>query len=248
MRKVGIIGGLGPASTPEYYLGIINGYRAKTGDDNYPEIIINSLNMTEVLSYVSRKKWDALVDVLVDAINGAAYAGAEFAAIASNTPHIVFDRVREEAVLPLISIVEETCRAAQARGCKRAVLLGTRFVMGNDFYREALQEHGITAIVPTAEEQAVIHNLIFPKLEEGIVVPEDKEQMLALVTRLVEEHDADAVILGCTELPLMIKGGDLDFGRGQGLDRSQDLSPDLGSGIQVLNTTQIHIDAIVDAI
>jgi aspartate racemase len=228
MKKVGIIGGLGPASTPDYYLGIINGYRAKAGDDNYPKIVINSLNMTEVLSYTSSEDWDTLVDVLVDAIHDAAYAGAEFAAIASNTPHIVFDRVAKQARLPLISIVDVTCRTARAKGCKLTLLLGTRFTMSSGFYPEALKKYDIEAIVPSKDEQALIHNLIFPKLENGIVVPEDKQKMLELVSRLIKEHEADAVILGCTELPLMIKDGDLET--------------------LLLNTTQIHIDAIVAAI
>jgi len=228
MKKTGIIGGIGPASTLEYYSGIINGYRAKTGDDNYPEIIIDSINMTEMLSVVQNKDWDALVAILTNAINNLASAGAEFAAIASNTPHIVFDRVQRQSSLPLISIVDETCKYAQTKGCKKVVIIGTRFTMGSGLYSETFDKHGITTAVPSESQQEVIHNLFFPNLENGVVVPEDKQKMLDIVNGLITEHQADALVLGCTELPLMIQYGDVDT--------------------LILNTTQIHIDAIVNFI
>ena len=228
MKKTGIIGGIGPASTLDYYSGIINGYRSKTGDDNYPEIVINSVNMTEMLSYVQNKDWDALVAMLVNAINNLANAGAEFAVIASNTPHIVFDRVQKQSSLPLISIVDETCKYAQSKGCEKVVVIGTRFTMSSGLYSKAFEKYNIVAVVPSEGEQATIHNIIFPTLEDGIVVPEDKQKMLEIVTALITEHHADALILGCTELPLMIKDGDIDT--------------------LILNTTQIHIDSIVNCI
>ena len=228
MKKTGIIGGIGPASTLDYYSGIMNGYRSKTGDDNYPEIIINSVNMTEMLSYIQNKDWDALVAMLVNAINNLANAGAVFAAIASNTPHIVFDRVQKQSSLPLISIVDETCKCAYSKGCKKIVVIGTRFTMSSSLYSEAFRKYDIVAIVPSKDEQETIHNIIFPKLENGIVVPEDKQKMIGIVNGLIAEHHADALVLGCTELPLMIKDGDIDT--------------------LILNTTQIHIDSIVNFI
>ena len=228
MKKAGIIGGIGPASTLDYYSGIIDGYRSKTGDGNYPEIVINSINMTEMLSYVFNRDWDALTEMLVQAVNHLANAGAEVGAIASNTPHIVFDRVQKQSYLPLISIVEETCKVAQAKGCRKALVIGTRFTMGSGLYTEAFKKYGIKAVMPSEDEQAAIHGFIFPKLEDGIVVPEDKQRMLEIVRRLMLEEDADALILGCTELPLMIKDRDLDT--------------------LTINTTKVHIEAIVNAI
>jgi aspartate racemase len=228
MKKVGIIGGIGPVSTLDYYSGVIHGVRARVKDDNYPEIIVNSINMTKMLSFVANKDWDALVNLLLSAIRSLADAGAEFAAIASNTPHIVFDEVHRQSALPLISIIETTCEYARAKGCKKAVVLGTRFTMGSGIYSEAFKKYGMNAIIPSEEMQAVIHGLIFPKLEDGIVVPEDKRKMLEIANGLITECNADAVVLGCTELPLMIKDGDL--------------------GTMLLNTTQIHIEAIVRSI
>ena len=227
MKKVGIVGGIGPVSTLDYYSGIISGIRARINSDNYPEIVINSINMSEMLSYVADKDWDALADMLLGAIKSLASAGAEFAAIASNTPHIVFDRVLERSALPLVSIVAATCEHARRKGCKKAVILGTRFTMNSGLYSEALGKYGIEAVLPSEKEQAEIHGIVFPKLEDGIVVPEDKLKMLEIAGRLIAANDADGLILGCTELPLMIKDNDLDT--------------------LILNTTQIHIDAIVNS-
>ena len=228
MKKAGIIGGIGPASTLDYYSGIINGVRAKTNSENYPGILINSINMTEMLTLVSNEDWESLVAVLLAAVKVLAAAGADFAAIASNTPHIVFDRIKRRSALPLISIVEATCERARAKNIKKAVIIGTRFTMSSGLYSAALGKHGIAAVVPSEKDQTAIHNIIFPRLEDGVVVPEDKLKMLEIVNGLTAEHRADALILACTELPLMIKSGD--------------------SNAMILNTTQIHIDAIVNAV
>ena len=228
MKKSGIIGGIGPASTLDYYSGIIDGVRAKTNDGNYPEILINSINMTGMLSLVQNKDWNALAEILLAAIQNLADAGAEFAAIASNTPHIVFDKVSERSVLPMVSIVDSACQYAKSKGCKKAVVIGTKFTMSSGLYSEAFKKHYIDAVVPSEDQQEAIHNLFFPNLENGIVIPADKQKMLDIVNGLISEHRADILILGCTELPLMIKDGDVDA--------------------LTLNTTQIHIDAIVDMI
>ena len=228
MKKAGIIGGIGPASTLDYYSGIINGCRIKSKDENYPALVINSINMTEMLSYVSGQKWDALAAMLAGAVRELKNAGAELAAIASNTPHIVFDKVREQSPLPLLSIVDATCRYTQSRGCRKVVVIGTRFTMSSGLYTGAFERMGIQAVVPSEEEQAAIHGIIFPKLEEGLVDPEDKRRLLAMARRLLAENNADGLILGCTELPLMIRDDDMDT--------------------LVVNTTRVHIDAIVDAL
>jgi len=228
MKKVGIVGGIGPASTLDYYSGIIRGVRTKQGGEDYPEIIIYSINMTKMLALVSREDRGALVTMLLTAVDALSAAGADFAVIASNTPHIVFEQVRRQSALPLISIVEATCMQAQTQKVKKAVIIGTRFTMGSGLYAEALDKYHITAVVPTESEQEAIHGMIFPKLEDGIVDQEDKQKMLGMIEELLSKHHADALVLGCTELPLMIKDRDVDA--------------------IVLNTTQIHIDAIVNAV
>ena len=225
MKTIGIIGGIGPESTIDYYRGIITLYRKKSGDENYPVIIIRSVNMTEMLSYVSEQNHDALASLLLDALASLGRAGADLAAIASNTPHIVFNEVRARSPLPLISIVEETCKKAGALSVKKALLLGTAFTMASPFYGECFSRYSIPMVVPSAGEQEEIHGIIFPELEEGIVVPEKKERLLKICRRVIAQEHTDAVVLGCTELPLMVREGDLD--------------------VRVLNTTQIHVEAIV---
>lgn len=225
MQKVGIIGGLGPESTIDYYKNIISIYRNETGDSNYPEIIINSINMTEMLSYLAKKNYSKLIDLLLSSISQLKKAGAAFAVIASNTPHIVFDQLKDKSILPLISIVEETCKKAFSIKIKKILLIGTAFTMKSDFYQKGFSKHNIETIVPDKKEQDIIQNIIFPELEEGIVIPEKKEQLIKICNTIISKENIEAIVLGCTELPLMLKDNDFK--------------------IKILNTAQIHIDAIV---
>lgn len=226
MKTIGIIGGIGPESTVDYYKSIISLYRKKNGDDNYPHIIINSINMTEMLNYVGKADYDSLVNQLVNSINNLAGAGADFAVIASNTPHVVFNRVSVQSPLPLISIVESTCEIAVEMKLKRVLLIGTAFTMRNSFYAECFEKHSIDVFVPDKDEQNIIHNIIFPDLEEGIVNPEKKIEILDICNRIILKEKIEGIILGCTELPLMLKNEDFD--------------------IKVLNTAEIHVQAIVE--
>jgi aspartate racemase len=228
MKKAGIIGGIGPASTLDYYDGVIRGVRELSGGEDYPRLVINSINMTEMIGYVAAGDMDRLTALLTDAVEEAAAAGADFAAIASNTPHIVFDAVRARSRLSLISIVEETCRYAQRTGCSRVVVLGTLFTMSSGLYTNAFERCGIQAFVPDEKGQEEVYGIIFPNLENGIVLREDKARLLEISEKLIQSHSADALVLGCTELPLAIKPGDLE--------------------VALLNTAQIHIEAIVRAI
>jgi aspartate racemase len=184
--------------------------------------------MTEMIGYVAAGDTEGLTALLAGAVEEAAAAGADFAAIASNTPHIVFDAVRARSRLSLISIVEETCRYAQRTGCSRVVVLGTLFTMSSGLYTNAFERCGIQAFVPDEKGQEEVYGIIFPNLENGIVLREDKARLLEISEKLIQSHSADALVLGCTELPLAIKPGDLE--------------------VALLNTAQIHIEAIVRAI
>ena len=225
MKKVGIVGGIGPVSTLDYYSGIINGVRELTQSGDYPKIAIDSVNMTEMIGCVADDAWERLTDLLVCAVGHLAAAGADFAAIASNTPHIVFDAVRARAALPLVSIVEETCRYAKKAGVGKAAVLGTLFTMRSGLYTEAFERHGIQAFVPDKETQEDVYGIIFPNLENGVVLAEDREKLLEISKRFLTATGSDALVLGCTELPLAIKPGDLDT--------------------TLLDTAQIHIEAII---
>lgn len=226
MKKLGLVGGIGPESTLEYYDGIIARYRAKTASPNYPLIVIDSLNLHEMYTLADKKEWIQFTERLVASVRTLKAGGAEFAAISANTAHIVFDQVQQQSPLQLVSIVEETCRQAKARGYERVIVFGTGFTMSSGMYTNAFAKQGIDAFVPSPEEQQAIHGVILPNLQEGIVLTEEKHLLLQIARRMISDMKADALVLGCTELPLIIKGGDLE--------------------VPLLDTTQIHIEAIVD--
>ena len=226
MKKAGLIGGLGPASTLDYYREIIEGCMKKTGDGNYPEIIINSINMTEIMSDIADDHWNKVADRLVKSVKELAGGGAEFAAIASNTPHIVFDRVSERSPIPLISIVQETCAKIIQMRVKKPLIIGTLFTMREKLYSGVLERQGINPVEITDEEQEIIYSLFYPNLENGVLIEEDKRRMLALVNGIICERSADSLVLACTELPLMIKPEDIKM--------------------PVIDTMRVHIDAIIE--
>ncbi len=227
MKKIGIVGGIGPASTVDYYKGIVDGYRKRMGK-GYPKMIIDSLDLDEMYDLVAQKEWVGFTGRLTDSIQTLATGGADVALMAANTAHIVFDEVQKLSPLPLLSIVDETCKYAQKKGAHSVIIFGTAFTMSSPLYTDAFSKYGMEVHVPSSEDQAAIHNIIFPNLQEGIVLPEEKEKILEIANRMIREKNADALVLGCTELPLIIKDDDLD--------------------VEVLDTTQIHIDAILDYI
>ena len=227
MKKLGIVGGIGPESTLDYYKGINDGYAKRVCGGGNPPLIIDSLNLADMYAFAANKQWPQFTERLAGSVRNLVAGGAEFAVMAANTAHIVFEAVAGQSPIPLISIVEETCLTAKAKRCKTVVIFGTAFTMSSGLYSEALARYGIAAHVPSAAEQAVIHGIIFPHLQQGIVLPEEKATMLQIAHRMIAELNADALVLGCTELPLIIKPGDLP--------------------VPVLDTTEIHIEAILNA-
>ena len=226
MKKIGIIGGIGPESTVEYYKGIINVFRQQSGNEaTYPEIIICSVDMSRMLQMIETQKWNTLIDFLLDNINALHNAGSQFAAIAANTPHIVFDEVKAKAPIPLLSIVEQTCVKAAQMGLKRVGLIGTKFTMQSDFYQKVFRQKGISIFVPNAAEQQLIHDKLMSEIELGVIKETTRQQLLSIVKHMIEENSISGLILGCTELPLI-------------LDKDE-------YGIPFLNTSAIHIESIV---
>src|SRR5437899_6489953 len=158
MKTLGIIGGLGPESTIDYYGKIIALYRQRTQDGSYPEFIINSVNLRKGLDFMDANDLDGMADYLLEAIGKLARAGAEFGLISANTPHIVFDEIAPKSPIPLISIVEATCAAAKAHKLKRLALFGTRFTMQGTFYPKVFSHEGIELVMPDAKEQEYLHD------------------------------------------------------------------------------------------
>src|SRR5437762_11915112 len=184
MKILGIIGGLGPESTIDYYQRIIALYRERTGDGSYPEFIINSVDLRKGLDFMAANDLAGMADYLLVGIAKLARAGADFGLIAANTPHIVFDDVAPKSPIPLISIVEATCAAAKARKLKRIALFGTRYTMQASFYPKVFSREGIELLLPDAKDQAYVHDKYFKELVSGKFLPETRAGLLAIVDRM----------------------------------------------------------------
>jgi aspartate racemase len=226
MKKIGLVGGLGPESTLDYYRLIIRAFQERKSTD-YPEILVYSANLTEGLKLMEARQPEPLVDWLLHKIEALHRAGAQLAAICSNSPHVVFDEAQRRSPLPLVSIVEAACERVAALGVRRPGLMGTAFTMQADFYPETFRNRGMQMVVPPAEDQALIHRKLFSEIELGIFKDETRDQLLGVVERMIRRDGIDAVVLGCTELPLILTKDEY--------------------GIPFINTTAAHVDAIVAA-
>ena len=226
MKTIGIIGGLGPESTIEYYRLIIASYVERIPDGSYPSIIINSIDLKKLLEMVAANELAKLTEYLVSEIQRLARAGAECGLVAANTPHIVFDEVRRQSPIPLISIVEATCDAAKALGLRKLGLFGARFTMQGRFYPDVFSKEGIALAIPDETDRAYIHHIYFSELVKGTVLPETRERLFTIVDRLKERERIQGLILGGTELSLILRDATVQ-------------------GIPVLDTSKIHAKAIV---
>lgn len=224
MKTTGIIGGIAPESTIAYYRQIIERFREATGGGN-PSIIINSIDLTKMLGFVGSKDFPKLIDYLSGEMNRLADAGAAFGAFASNTPHVVFREVESRSKMPLISIVECAAREAARLGVKKAGLLGTRFTMQAPFYPEAFAARGIEVVVPGGDDLDYVHEKYMTELVNARFLDETRAELLRIIDRMRERQRIDSVILGGTELPLILGGA--------------------AAAVPMLDTTAIHVQAIV---
>lgn len=228
MKKLGLIGGMGPESTIPYYHDIVYGVQQKIGANVFPELTIESVNVFKVLGLCGEKKYKELTDYLLEAVCHVAAAGADFAALSANTPHIVFDELQEKSPLPLVSIIESTCNEANRQNFMRLGLLGTIFTMRGEFFRTPFLKRNIELFTPDEEEMVLVNDKISSELELGIVKEETLAQFQEIIKRMKREHDIQAVILGCTELPLLL---------------NDEVSP-----VACLDTMKIHIQDLVKMI
>lgn len=223
LKTIGMIGGIGPESTLDYYRRIVEGCREKNG--GCPEIVVDSVDMAEMNAMVRGGLWDELVRWLLKRIRGLQAAGAEFAFLASNTPHVVFDRLQGESPIPLVSIVEATRVRAQELGLRRVGLTGTGFTMGSTYYQQEFSKAGIGIVVPKQAERDYIEHKLNTEIELGRFLDETRNGLLAIIRRMIDEDGIEGLILGCTELPLILTKDEF--------------------GIPFLNTTEIHVERIL---
>ncbi len=226
MKKLGIVGGLGPASTIDYYREINEIYRKANGGGQYPEIVIDSVNMSELVGAIESEDYESAADLLIKSIINLKNAGASFAAIASNSPHIVWDTIINGSPIPLISIIDAACDQIIKEGYRNVLIFATKFTMKNGLYGKALTKRGVRWVLPDDEDIEILGDIIYPNLENGIVIESDKRRMIFIAEKYIARHRADALLLGCTEIPLMIKRGDVS--------------------VPVVNTTEIHIRKICE--
>jgi len=226
MKTLGLIGGTGPESTIDYYRQLVAGYRARM-DGTSPSIIINSVDLKRLLAWMEVGELSKVADYLSQEIETLEKAGADFAALTANTAHIVFDQLRERTSLPLVSIVDAACQKVKALGLNTAGLIGTRYTMEASFYPEVFSRSGITLVTPNQTERDYIHDKYINELLKDSFLPATASRILAIIDSLRERDGVEAVILAGTELPLLLR------------DESH-------NGIPLLNTTRIHVDALLD--
>lgn len=228
MKKLGLVGGMGPESTIPYYHDIVYGVQKRIGKNFFPNLVIESVNVFDVLRLCDERKYDELTNYLIQAIINLIASGADLIALSANTPHIVFDRLQEWSLVPLVSIVEATRDEAIRLNKHKLGLLGTIFTMKEDFFKKPFHSSGIEIITPTAQEMEYINLKISSELESGIVKEETLQGFQKIIKRMQHEDRIEAVILGCTELPLLL---------------NDEVSP-----IPCLDTMKIHIQHLIDLI
>lgn len=209
MKKLGLIGGVGPESTIKYYRLIIEYFQKELKTNNYPEFLIESINMTEMLSYAFNNELEKLADFLSQRINMLEKAGADFIALASNTPHIVIDDLKRRVQIPIISIVDETCKAIQKKRIKKVALLGTKSTMTAGFYQEKAAQFGIEVFIPENETLGIIHERYMNELVFNRINPETKILLIKIANQLKDKNSIEGLILGGTELSLILEQSDL---------------------------------------
>lgn len=227
-KTIGMIGGIAPASTIDYYNRIIARFQERTGQREYPSIIINSINMTHMMNLITSDRLEELVDFLSEEIFVLEKAGAKVIFLASNTPHLVYESLIERVKTKMVSIVESTKSYALAKGYTRLGLFGTLTTMESDFFQDGFEAAGMEIITPMPDERQYIHKIYMEELVRGRFLPETKSRLLSIATRMYNEGQIEGLILGGTELPLILKSSDME-------------------DIELINTSKIHVERILDA-
>lgn len=222
MKRIGILGGISHESTAVYYTRLHSAHFARTGNYHYPEVVIYSLNFQRFTDYEDQGDLAGYVAYIMTGIEALIRAGVDLILMAANSPHAVFDQVAAQSSVPMLSIVEVTAQAAQRQGLRTLLLLGIRFTMQSTFYQEVCARYGITVITPNVADQERINQIIFAELVVGEFKDTSRQELLAIMAK----HQVDGVILGCTELPLILQPAD--------------------APLPLLDTLTLHVEATLD--
>jgi len=221
-KTIGILGGMSPESTVAYYEYITRTYTDRFGDYGYPEILIYSVSFQTYVDWPREDRWDLVAEGLSKAARRLAGAGADFVLIATNTMHIVFDEVEASVNVPMLSLLDAVGEAVRQRHIDTVGLLGTAFTMEKLFYRERLAEKGIAVLVPDSADRTLVNDVIYDELVSGEIRDASRDTFVRIINDLMG-RGAEGVILGCTEIPLLVRKEDV--------------------GIPLFDTTEIHAEA-----
>ena len=220
---IGIVGGIGPEATVDYYRMLLAALKQRGAD--YDSVLINSIDLDKALKYLYGDDRAGLVEFMIEPVESLARGGAAIALFAANTAHIVFDEIASRSPIPLVSIVEATCDVIAAEGFSRVGLMGTRFTMQGDFFPKHFAARGVSIAIPDAPDIDYVHDKYLGELVPGVFLDDTRAGMIAVLDRLREKHDIQAIVLAGTELPLLLRGVDYP--------------------LPLLDTAKIHIDAVV---
>ncbi|WKX27993.1 aspartate/glutamate racemase family protein [Tatumella ptyseos] len=211
-----------------YYRKFVYQANKRKGALFFPKLTIDSVNVYDVLAMCEQQDYRGLVGYLEQAVQNLVAAGAEVVALTGNTPHIVFDALQDRVSVPMVSIITSVSQRIRQRGLRTVGLIGTGFTMRADFFKKPLREAGINVVIPAEHEITYIADKIHDELEQGIIDLETRDEFIAIIKRMAEEQGIEAIILGCTELPLLFDGISLP--------------------VTPLDTVEIHIDALFNAL
>jgi len=211
MKTIGLIGGMSWESSLEYYRIVNETVKEKLGGFHSAKCIMYSVDFEEIEKLQHQGKWDEATDLMIDAARRVERGGADFVVICTNTMHKMADDVQESINIPLLHIADVTAQKIKEKGMQKVGLLGTRFTMEEDFYRMRLQEkHGLEIIIPDEEERQTIHGILYSELVMGEIKEISKETFQKIIKNL-EARGAEGIILGCTEIPLLVKQEDYEI-------------------------------------
>ncbi len=226
MKTIGMIGGMSWESSLEYYRILNETVKARLGGLHSAKCIMYSVDFAEIEALQHQGKWDEATEMMIDAAKRVENGGADFLIICTNTMHKMADEVQQNIKIPLLHIADATAEKIKSQGLKKIGLLGTRFTMEEKFYKGRLVEkHELDVIIPTADERNTVHRVIYDELCKGEINESSKAKFIDIINHLVE-HGAEGIILGCTEIGLLVKQDD--------------------SRVPLFDTTKIHAEAAVD--
>lgn len=226
MKTIGMIGGMSWESSIEYYRIINQTVREKLGGLHSAKSIMVSVEFAEIEALQHQNRWDELASIMIEAARSLERGGADFVIICTNTMHKLYDEVQNKIKIPMLNIADATAEKIKADGIDKIALLGTRFTMAEDFYKGRLvDKYGLDVIIPSSEQMEIVHRVIYDELCAGIIKPDSKQKYVEIIQGLAAEG-AEGVILGCTEIGLLVKQGD--------------------SPVPLFDTTEIHARAAVD--